>query len=155
MEPLYLDLSDRAQLSFRKKRFNLIFGILCTLPGIIMTILMIKDEKYDLNNFSFSFYFIAMGIVSILQGTGAINYKCFFRIDSDMIEFKWSVYSRLNAIRWENITKIDIKLTRIILTMINNSNVKLDLSWFTYHNLKLVKHTIESYAKIRGIKIIN
>ncbi|MDP4227726.1 MAG: hypothetical protein Q8907_15000 [Bacteroidota bacterium] len=97
------------------------------------------------------------GIYFMISGFGysvaRLFGKAFIIIDKEKISIKANVFVKEQKVMWDDIKSISYSSNRYHIVKINDHRQMIDLSKFDYYLLKIIKDTVRSMAKEKGLII--
>jgi len=152
MENLFIDFNEKPSLSRGWKITLIVSGslfILFSLIGIYLRISMHKDYFY------LTFYPV-WGLTYLLQAFNVFPFrnKQFIRINETEIEFKFRFLTKASKLAWNDIKKIEMKASSILVFGQDNKSNKIGLNWVSLKSVQKIKLHIREIAKTKNIQVV-
>lgn len=141
-----------------KSAFRVVVGVLFILVSIAWIISRnLKNQYVDAFDWFYCGILFLNGIAHILGGLGLPIIRLFgesyIRIDEQKLSVKTSVLKRDRSILWDDVKRIDYKLSRFKVIKTNDSTLTLDFSKIEYAILKDAKEIITTIAKTKKVPV--
>ncbi|HAN77133.1 MAG TPA: hypothetical protein DCQ31_04840 [Bacteroidales bacterium] len=151
MNSLRLDLTDRQEFSKAKRVLFLAFSVCFLFLGSFGLYYKIIAHKEVFT--SILFLFLSIGY--LLQGLNIKLFKVkeFINIDEEQLSFKLSMFRKASTIIWDEVHKVEIKKSAILVYLQNEKPVKIGLSLVSFKNVTNIKRVIHTLAKSKDIPV--
>lgn len=154
METVLIKLSGHYLITPGTRKVYKILGFVILLIGIFALVLTIIENEIDIAWIS-TISYLLMGLYFLSIGFGFFDniISEYIKLNDRQIIYKPYFFKKHKLIEVENIKEISIAPLAIILKT-ENDDLRINLRWISYVNVRKAKKAIKTLAELKNIKII-